>query len=77
MTSPANRVLLCAESEVQVDHIAIFRVPMPPELLKAKGYKDLTIGLAFDPPVRARRADNCIGVEMSLTLVRGQIFGRH
>ena len=71
-TSRGNRVLLCAESEVELDHFSIFRVPMPPELLKAEGYKHLTVALAFDPPVRARRTREYIGVEMSLRVIRGK-----
>ena len=71
-TSRANRVLLCAESKVELDHFSIFRVPMPPQLLEAKGSKQLTIALAFDPPVRARRTRDYLGVEMSLSVIRGK-----
>ena len=70
LKSASNRVLLCAESEVEIDHFTIFRVPALPELLDAVGDKRITIALAFDPPVRARRLDY-IGVEMGFKLVRG------
>ena len=69
--SRQNRVLLCASSEVEIDHFAVFRVPIPVELLEAKGEKKITIALAFDPPVRARRHDY-LGVEMGFKLVRGK-----
>ncbi len=69
--SRGNRVLLCASSEVEIDHFSIFRVPIPVEFLEAKGEKKITIALAFDPPVRARRHDY-LGVEMGFKLVRGK-----
>jgi hypothetical protein len=69
--SRLNRVLLCAQSEVELDHISIFRVPVPSQLFRAQGEKKITVALAFDPPVRARRNDY-LGVEMNFTLVRGK-----
>lgn len=68
--SKSNRVLLCAESEIEIDHFTLFRVPAPQELLDAKGEKKVTVALAFDPPVLARRNDY-LGVEMGFKLIRG------
>ena len=66
-----RRVTLVAQSSVPVDSFQLYEVPVPEEFRKAPGKKRVCISLAFDPPVRRRRAQY-LGVEMSYALIRGK-----
>ncbi len=69
--SADRRVTMVAQSTIPLDTFAIYEVPSPPEFRSASGRKRVTVTLAFDPPVRRRRADY-LGVKMDYTLVRGK-----
>ncbi|NNJ25660.1 S8 family peptidase [Alienimonas chondri] len=66
-----RRVTLVAEEEIPLDTFAVFEVPAPPEFRAAPGDKRVIVTLAFDPPVRRRRADY-LGVKMDHALIRGK-----
>ena len=69
--SADRRVTLIAHGSVQLDHFVIYEVPIPPEFMDAQGQKRITVGLAFDPPVRRRRQEY-LGVHMNFYLIRGK-----
>ena len=69
-----RRVTLVAQSSVPVDSFQLYEVPVPEEFRKAPGKKRVCVSLAFDPPVRRRRAQY-LGVEMSYADPR-QVGGR-
>lgn len=66
-----SRVTLVAQSSIPVDSFQIYEVPAPREFRDAPGKKRVIVSLAFDPPVRRRRA-KYFGVEMSYRLIRGK-----
>jgi hypothetical protein len=66
-----RRVTLVAQSSLPVDSFNLFEVPAPEEFRRAPGKKRVVVSLAFDPPVRRRRA-KYLGIEMSYTLIRGR-----
>ncbi len=66
-----RRVTMIADDEIALDQFQIFAIPIPTEFLNAPGEKRLCVSLAFDPPVRARRADY-LGVEMHFDVIRGK-----
>ncbi|RMF39568.1 MAG: hypothetical protein D6753_13460, partial [Planctomycetota bacterium] len=69
--SADRRVTMVAQSTIPLDTFAIYEVPSPPEFRSASGRKRVTVTLAFDPPVRRRRADY-LGVKMDYALIRGK-----
>lgn len=69
--SADRRVTMIADEEITLDHFQIFPIPVPPEFVCAPGTKHVSVSLAFDPPVRARRADY-LGVEMHFDVIRGK-----
>ena len=52
----------------------MYEVPIPSEFLNTKGETSISVSLAFDPPVRHSHFD-CLGVNMSFRLIRGQNVG--
>jgi hypothetical protein len=66
-----RRVTLVAQSSIPVDSFQLYEVPVPEEFRRAPERKRLCVSLAFDPPVRRRRA-RYLGVEMSYALIRGK-----
>jgi hypothetical protein len=66
-----RRVTLVAQSSIPVDSFQLYEVPVPEEFRKARGKKRIIVSLAFDPPVRRRRAQY-LGVEMNYALIRGK-----
>ncbi len=66
-----RRVTLVAQSSIPVDSFQLYEVPVPHEFRRAPGKKRVCVSLAFDPPVRRRRAQY-LGVEMSYQLIRGK-----
>ena len=66
-----RRVTLIAQSQVLIDSFHLYEVPVPEEFRRAAGKKRVVVSLAFDPPVRRRRAEY-LGVEMSFALIRGK-----
>ena len=69
--SDVNRVVLYAEEELDLDHFAVFEVPIPEIYRAERGRRSIRATLAFDPPVRQTRADY-LGVTMNLRLVKGR-----
>ncbi|MEZ6131136.1 MAG: S8 family peptidase [Planctomycetaceae bacterium] len=69
--SADRRVTMVVQSTIPLDSLAIYEVPSPPEFRSASGRKHVTVTLAFDPPVRRRRADY-LGVKMDYALIRGK-----
>jgi len=69
--SDESRVVLYAEEELEIDHFAVFEVPMPEIFRTERGRRTIRATLAFDPPVRQTRADY-LGVTMNLRLIKGR-----
>jgi len=70
-TSDTNRVVLFADTEIEMDRFFVYEVPIPREFADTKGKRRIRVTLAFDPPTRHSRSDY-LGVEMSFRLVRGK-----
>lgn len=64
------RVVLFAEDLLAVDHVAVYRVPIPAEFQTEAGDRTIRVTLAYDPPVRHSRSDYR-GMTMDFRLVRG------
>lgn len=69
--SADRRVTLLAQGTMPIDTFAVYEVPAPPEFRAAPGKKQVTVSLAFDPPVRRRRSEY-LGVKMDYALIRGK-----
>lgn len=64
------RVVLYGEDELELDHFAIYEIPIPRVYQSTNGRRTINVSLAFDPPVRHSRNDYA-GLGMSFRLVRG------
>jgi hypothetical protein len=71
LESGDRRVTLVAQGSLRLDTLALYEVPIPEEFRQADGRKRIIVALAFDPPVRRRRAEY-LGVEMGMNLFRGK-----
>ncbi len=71
LESADRRVTLIAQGTVQLDQFVIYEIPIPPEFADAPGGRSITVGLAFDPPVRRRRQEY-LGVHMDFYVIRGK-----
>ena len=71
LESGDRRVTMIAQGELALDSLALFEVPIPEVFRNAPGKKRIIISLAFDPPVRRRRAEY-LGVEMGMNFFRGK-----
>ena len=71
LQSGDRRVTLVAQESLGLDTLALYEVPIPDEFRQADGRKRIIVALAFDPPVRRRRAEY-IGVGMGMNLFRGR-----
>ena len=69
--SADRRVTLVAQGSLALDTFAVFELPTPSQFRRARGSKRVTVTLAYDPPVRRRRAEY-LGVRMNCTLIRGK-----
>jgi hypothetical protein len=69
--SDDDRVVLYADEVLDIDHFAVFEIPIVDEFRRVPGRRQIKIALAFDPPVRHSRSDY-LGTRMSYRLVRGQ-----
>ncbi len=69
--SADRRITLIAQGRIKIDSFRLYEVPAPAEFRQASGRKHVIVAIAFDPPVRRRRAQY-LGVEMSATLIRGK-----
>lgn len=70
-TSDEARVVLYAQSQLDLDKFHIYELPIPDEFLQERGTRSITVTLAYDPPVRHTRFDY-LGVKMSYRLIRGK-----
>jgi Subtilase family len=71
LESGDRRVTLIAQGKIALDTLILYEVPVPEALRNASGKKRIIVSLAFDPPVRRRRAEY-LGVEMGMNLFRGK-----
>lgn len=67
--SDDHRVVLYAEDQLEINHFAVYRVPIPVEF-QGNGRRTIRVSMAFDPPVRRTRAEY-IGTKMNFRLLRG------
>lgn len=68
--SDDNRVVFYAEDELEIDHFAVYQIPIPRAFQTERGRRTIKVSLAYDPPVRHSRLDYN-GVAMSFRLIRG------
>jgi Subtilase family len=73
--SDDNRVVMIAEDSIRPEDFHIYRIPMTEAFTDVKGPHQVTIGLAFSPPVRHRRFDY-LAFEMDFQLVRAIDFDK-
>ncbi len=65
-------VLVCDRVEMEIGNFHVYEIPaLPPEFLKNKGERTLSITMAFDPPTRHTRGDSYLGVTMGFSLFKG------
>lgn len=69
--SEENRVLMFADTSIAFDNFHVYEVPIPTEFLTTNGKRNISVTLAFDPPVRHSRFDY-LGAKMSFRLIRGK-----
>ena len=67
--SDDHRVVLFAEDRLEMDHFAVYRVPIPREF-QGNGRRTIRVSLAYDPPVKRTRAEYT-GIRMNFRLIRG------
>lgn len=68
--SDDSRVALYAEDELEVDHFAVYQIPIPELFQSERGRRTLRVTLAYDPPVRHTRRDYA-GNTVTFRLIRG------
>ncbi len=68
--SDDSRVVLYAEDSIEIDHFAVYEVPIPAAFQTEPGTREIRVSLAFDPPSRHTRADY-LGATMAWRLLRG------
>ena len=71
LESSDSRVTLVAQSSIKLDAFQLFQVPVPKEFQNDSKSKRIIVALAFDPPVRRRRAQY-LGVDMCCYLFRNK-----
>jgi hypothetical protein len=65
-------VLVCDRILMEIGDFHVYEIPiLPPEFLKTKGERTLSITMAFDPPTRHTRGDSYLGVTMGFSLFKG------
>lgn len=67
--SDDHRVVYFVEDSLELDHFAVYRVPIPIEF-QTGGKRTIRVSLAYDPPVKRTRAEY-IGTRMNFRLIRG------
>jgi hypothetical protein len=67
--SDDHRVVFFAEDSLEMDHFAIYRVPVPSEF-QTGGKRTIRVSMAYDPPVKRTRAEYT-GTRMNFRLIRG------
>lgn len=56
-TSMTHRAVLLSESQIRLDQVHFYEVPVPTSFRQSGGVISLAVSLAFDPPVRVSRLD--------------------
>ena len=67
--SEDNRVLLKYDGEIKLDHVRYFTIKLPQEFIDDENYREISVTLVYDPPVRKTRAEY-LGVIMEYHLFR-------
>jgi subtilisin family serine protease len=71
LTSEPRAAVLFAEDEIEVDDVHLYALPIPDGFFQGRrALRGVTVSLAYDPPVRARRLDY-LGSRMEFEMVRG------
>lgn len=73
--SQDNRAVMYAQDALRPDDFHVYRVPMTHSFMRDSGPHELTVALAFDPPVRHRRFDY-LAFRMEFLVVRGVELAR-
>ncbi len=68
--SSESRVTMFAEDDIGIDNLHLYSIPVPDEFKATGGKRQVSISLAFDPPVRHTRLDY-LGFTMEFHLFRG------
>jgi Subtilase family len=55
--SDLNRVIMTFDGDLDVDSVVIHPVPMPEEFARGSADREISVALAFDPPVRRTRRE--------------------
>jgi subtilisin family serine protease len=71
LESSDRRITLVAQGKITIDTFQIFQVPVPEEFQDDSRSKKIIVALAYDPPVRRRRAQY-LGVDMCSYLFRNK-----
>lgn len=59
--STSNRVVMTFDGEVSVDSVVIHPIPIPEEFATGSADREISVALAFDPPVRRTRREYLAG----------------
>lgn len=68
--STGNSVTLIADDRIQLDKLHLYKIPILDEFKNTRGKRQISVSLAFTPPVRHTRKDY-LGVKMDYYLFRG------
>lgn len=63
-----NRVILFAEDNIQLDTVKVYTLELPEIFFSERGYKLVTVTLAFTPETRSTRGDSYLGNRMDFHL---------
>lgn len=69
-SSTDHRAVLLAEGQVPVNGVHLYRVPVPASFFDSGGWRQETVALAYDPPVRSTRLDY-LASRMHVTVYTG------
>jgi len=69
ISSDSNRVLLQAENNIKLDGVHLYYFYLPREFIETNGEKEISVVLAYSPPIRRNRIDY-MGVDMEFHLFR-------
>ena len=65
-----HRAVLVAQSEIAMDAVHVYELPIPSSFYQSGGSRDIDIAIAFDPPTKSQRLDY-LGNKIAYYLVRG------
>ncbi|MFI8531150.1 S8 family peptidase [Streptomyces aquilus] len=71
LASEPRGAVLYAEDDIEMDDVHLYALPIPDSFFQGRrAVRGITVSLAYDPPVRARRLDY-LGSRMEFEMVRG------